>query len=136
MPAAARKLRTAADTERALVFIQHIRLRCDVCGVTVQPSDLERTLWVSIHDIPQDRHICPSCIKPRHGYAGDFVDLLKTTTNKIGNKILGLQDEISKLKGDYNAIIEEAEMFCNKLNWLPKDGLQAAKDWRDIDFKF
>lgn len=123
-------LRTAADQERALVFIEHIRLRCDVCGVTVQPSDLERTLWVSIHDLPQDRHICPSCIKPSNhfrkpfltgGYRVDsFDDAITDKAAGLRDAVKAAEDTLKKARAEWFAFVDEATAIVEQYKWIDK----------------
>ena len=52
--AAEKIMRTDPQPERALVFVEHIRLKCQVCGIIIQPTDLERALWF-------ENRICPKC---------------------------------------------------------------------------
>lgn len=131
MQAAARQLRTDAEPSKALIFVEPIRLKCQICGVIVQPSDMDRVLW--------DDDICPSCNDKtfkKMQLSADFDSFVESKANAIGNKITALSEEIRKLREEYNSMIDEGDSLCKKFNWLTGYELRKAKSWRDVDFLF
>ena len=125
---AARQFKTAVEPERALVFVEHIRLRCQVCGVIVQPSDLERALWF-------ENRICPKCTDDdqRSACDSEFDDALYESDSKLQKRINQLESQLKSAKADHAKLIEEATCLTVKHSWLSKKRITEIKYWLEIE---
>lgn len=126
----ARILRTDPQTEQSLVFVEHIRLRCQICGVIVQPTELERTLWAD--------DICPQCSQlntfKHKTLSADFNKFLNNHGDKIRNNIRRLERELTIAQNDWNLLIDEAGEFCDKFKWIDQAYLKDMRDFSGLDF--
>lgn len=165
----ARVFRTHEDEEMSLTFkekfVYHHRLECRTCGVMVQPTELERTLWTdclgSSAIISEGTFICPSCIEKREVYefpftrrwefdrkqndffeemqesrSDDFNKSLSPNITKLGNTIVDLQDQLKAAKSEYDSLIKEAKKLTDCYQWIDKKELDSGLNWKSIDFLF
>lgn len=125
---AARQFKTAAEPERALVFVEHIRLKCQVCGIIIQPTELERALWF-------ENRICPKCSDDEQRSACDceFDDALYEADSELQKRINQLESQLKIAKVDHAKLIKEADCLTVKHSWLSKRRITEIKYWRDVD---
>lgn len=124
---AARQFKTEAEPERALVFVEDIRLRCRVCGIIIQPTDLERALWF-------ENRICPKCTDAdqRSACDSEFDDSLFESDSKLQKRINQLESELKTAKAQHEKLIEEATCLTVKHSWLSKRRITEIKYWLEI----
>lgn len=128
MAAAEKIMRTDPQPERALVFVEHIRLKCQVCGIIIQPTDLERALWF-------ENRICPKCTddEQRSACDSEFDDALYDADSELQKRINRLESQLKIAKADHAKLIEEADCLTVKHSWLSKRRITEIKYWRDVD---
>ena len=119
----ARIMRTDPQPEQSLVFVGHIRLRCEICGIIVQPTELERALWF-------ENRICPKCADEEQRSACDsmFDDVLYESDSKLQKRINQLESELKSVKSEHAALLKEGRCLTVKHSWI------SAKRINDIEF--
>ena len=129
--AAEKIMRTDPQPERALVFVEHIRLKCQVCGIIIQPTDLERALWF-------ENRICPKCTDDdqRSACDSEFDDALYESDSKLQKRINQLESQLKSAKADHAKLIEEATCLTVKHSWLSKKRITEIKYWLEIGEEF
>lgn len=112
---AARQFKTAAEPERALTFVGNFRLKCEVCGAIIQPTELERALWF-------DNRVCPSCcLTVKHDdRSSEFNRILESQARKFESEIISLEDELESTRLQYQQLIEEGQQLTDKYQWIDK----------------
>ncbi len=133
---AARVLRTSTDNDRALTFVYHNRLKCDVCGVVVCPSELERTIW-------HNESICPRCLTgsifetiSSEKLSHDFNKILSKKLGKIGEEVMRLKSLLKAQYSLYDEITDEAKELTGSHKWIDQKELVNGLRWKEIDFLF
>lgn len=123
---AARQFKTAAEPERALVFVEHIRLQCQVCGIIIQPTDLERTLWAD--------GVCPKCLTVRQEErSAEFNRVLESQAREFESTILRLELSIEATKRMYENLITEGQQLTDKHQWIDKRVIRMIEGFKESD---
>lgn len=111
---AARIMRTDPQPEQSLVFVEHIRLRCEICGIIVQPTELERALWF-------DNRVCPSCcLTVKHERSDKFNKCLESQARSYESEIIRLESAIAATRLQYEQLITEGQQLTDKYQWIDK----------------
>ena len=110
----ARIMRTNPQPEQSLVFVEHIRLKCEVCGIIIQPSELERTLWF-------DNRVCLSCcLTVKHERSDEFNKCLESQARSYESEIIRLESAIAATRLQYEQLITEGQQLTDKYQWIDK----------------
>lgn len=128
---AAKILRTDPQPERALTFVEHIRLKCETCGIIIQPTELERALWF-------DNRVCPRCAdeEQRSSCDSEFDNALYESDSKLQKRINQLESELKSVKSEHEALLEEAQCLTEKHQWLSKNRIEQILWLEDAKCEF
>lgn len=125
---AARQFKTAAEPERALTFVEHIRLKCEVCEIVIEPTELERALWF-------DNRVCPSCcLTVKHdGRSSEFNRILESQARKFESEIIRLESAIASTRLQYEQLITEGQQWTDKYQWIDKRVIRMIEGFKQAD---
>ena len=124
---AAKIMRTDPQPEQSLVFVEHIRLKCEVCGIIIQPSDIERTLWL-------DNRICPSCcLTVKHERSDEFNKCLESQARSYESEIIRLESAIAATRLQYEQLITEGQQWTDKYQWIDKRVIRLIEGFKKSD---
>ena len=125
---AAKIMRTDPQPEQSLVFVKHIRLKCEVCGIIIRPSELERALWF-------DNRVCPSCCLTvkQSDRSSEFNRILESQAREFESEIIRLESELSITRLQYEQLITEGQQWTDKYQWIDKRVIRLIEGFKQSD---